>query len=130
MERQAERRTHNWCAQPNAHPTASPTLTLPPSLPLPHSQVVYGVFLLFCPIGEAVSQTVQTYLPGYTVKRPPRANGKPWRTLTFGRVSLNKKNVQVYYAALLSVWLVFPCFFFFAGCLLFSRVCNSSIIVS
>eukprot|EP00903_Cladosiphon_okamuranus_P013394 g12482.t1 len=47
-------------------------------------QVVYGVFLLFCPIGEAVSQTVQTYLPGYTVKREPNKDGTP-RTLTFGK---------------------------------------------
>ena len=49
-------------------------------------QVVYGVFLLFCPIGEAVSQTVQTYLPGYTVKRPPNKDGTPRKTLTFGKV--------------------------------------------
>ncbi|CAN0177118.1 unnamed protein product [Ectocarpus fasciculatus] len=48
-------------------------------------QILYGVFLLFCPIGEAVSQTVQTYLPGYTVKRPPRRDGTPRRTLTFGK---------------------------------------------
>ncbi|CAM9762813.1 unnamed protein product, partial [Laminaria digitata] len=48
-------------------------------------QVIYGVFLLFCPIGEAISQTVQTYLPGFTVKRPPMANGRPRRTHTFGK---------------------------------------------
>ncbi|CAM9785339.1 unnamed protein product [Pylaiella littoralis] len=48
-------------------------------------QVIYGVFLLFCPIGEAVSQTVQTYLPGFTVQRPPSADGTPRKTLTFGK---------------------------------------------
>ncbi|CAN0370870.1 unnamed protein product [Ectocarpus sp. 13 AM-2016] len=54
-------------------------------LSAPRHQILYGVFLLFCPIGEAVSQTVQTYLPGYTVKRPPRRDGRPRRTLTFGK---------------------------------------------
>ncbi|CAN0149969.1 unnamed protein product [Scytosiphon promiscuus] len=48
-------------------------------------QIVYGVFLLFCPVGEAVSQTVQTYLPAFTVKRPPGRNGAPRKTLTFGK---------------------------------------------
>lgn len=64
-------------------------MTIPPPLsrlPAPRDQILYGVFLLFCPIGEAVSQTVQTYLPGYTVKRPPRPDGKPRRSLTFGKV--------------------------------------------
>lgn len=51
-------------------------------------QVIYGVFVLFCPIGEAVSQTVQTYLPGFTVPRPPRANGTRRKTTTFGKVRL------------------------------------------
>eukprot|EP00752_Nemacystus_decipiens_P003860 g3552.t1 len=48
-------------------------------------QVVYGVFLLFCPIGEAVSQTVQTFLPSYTIKRAPNKDGTPRKTLTFGK---------------------------------------------
>lgn len=58
-----------------------------------YAQVVYGVFVLFCPFGEAVSQTVQTYLPGFTIKRPPRANGKPRKSLTFGKVKKKKGHV-------------------------------------
>eukprot|EP00904_Undaria_pinnatifida_P002950 jgi/Undpi1/12656/HiC_scaffold_6.g02324.m1 len=56
-------------------------------------QVIYGVFLLFCPIGEAISQTVQTYLPGFTVKRPLMADGRPRRTLTFGKSAVRMLKV-------------------------------------
>lgn len=65
------------------------------------TQVIYGVFVLFCPIGEAVSQTIQTYLPGFTVKRPPRANGKPRKSRTFGRSAV--KMVQMISAVALGL---------------------------
>ncbi|CAM9925271.1 unnamed protein product, partial [Choristocarpus tenellus] len=52
------------------------------------TQVMYGVFLLFCPIGEAISQTVQAYMPTYTVKRKAVVpGGKSPRVLTFGKAS-------------------------------------------
>ncbi|CAM9501191.1 unnamed protein product [Discosporangium mesarthrocarpum] len=38
-------------------------------------QVMYGVFVLFCPVGEAVSQTVQAYLPN-EIARNQREKGQ------------------------------------------------------
>lgn len=78
-----------FCFPPFSDPSLPPRHLGPHSVCVcmtPVLQVIYGVFLLFCPIGEAVSQTVQTYLPGFTVQRPPSADGTPRKTLTFGKV--------------------------------------------
>lgn len=39
-------------------------------------QVIYGIFLLFCPIGDAISQTVQAYLPGVLSRTPEPVQSK------------------------------------------------------
>jgi hypothetical protein len=64
------------------------------------AQVIYGCFLLLCPIGEAISQTVQAYLPAYlekTPKAPSRLRQKLTKNKavsTRSRFTLNGPAVQ------------------------------------